>query len=104
MNPPSRIPPQPTLSTTPSHPSLNPLTTTPQTLHNHPSTLSHPPPHPPLPPRTAGEVVGISDTGVDEDSCYFYDPKGRVPRSDISNPVTYPQYRKIIQYVNYSGR
>lgn len=51
-----------------------------------------------------GVVVGISDTGIDEESCYFYDPQlGRVPRSDIENPKTYPQYRKIVQYVNYSG-
>ena len=24
-----------------------------------------------------GVVVGIADTGIDQESCYFYDPKGR---------------------------
>jgi hypothetical protein len=51
-----------------------------------------------------GVVVGISDTGIDEESCYFFDPlAGLVPRSDISSPKTYPHQRKVIQYVNYSG-
>lgn len=50
-----------------------------------------------------GVVVGISDTGIDEESCYFLDEKGPVPRSSVDHPVTYPEYRKVIQYVNYSG-
>lgn len=50
-----------------------------------------------------GVVVGISDTGIDEESCFFKDPKGAVRRSSALNPFTDPSYRKVIQYVNYSG-
>ena len=50
-----------------------------------------------------GVVVGISDTGIDEFSCYFRDPKGRVPRSSLLHPITDHSFRKVIQYVNYSG-
>jgi Subtilase family len=50
-----------------------------------------------------GVVVGISDTGIDEESCFFKDPKGSVRRSNALNPFTDPSYRKVIQYVNYSG-
>jgi Subtilase family len=50
-----------------------------------------------------GVVVGISDTGIDEESCFFKDPKGAVRRSNALNPFTDPSYRKVIQYVNYSG-
>lgn len=39
-----------------------------------------------------GEVVGVSDTGVDELSCYFMDPKGQVPRSTVMNPFTVSMY------------
>jgi subtilisin family serine protease len=52
-----------------------------------------------------GVVIGVSDTGIDENSCYFVDPThGKVPRSDnLLCPHTDNKYRKIIQYVNYSG-
>ena len=50
-----------------------------------------------------GVVVGISDTGIDEFSCYFKDPKGRVPRSSPLHPITDHSFRKVIQYVNFSG-
>ena len=50
-----------------------------------------------------GVVVGISDTGIDEFSCYFRDPKGRVPRSSPLHPITDHSFRKVIQYVNFSG-
>ncbi len=29
--------------------------------------------------RGEGQIVGIGDSGVDVDSCYFYDPKVRPP-------------------------
>ena len=50
-----------------------------------------------------GVVVGISDTGIDEYSCYFKDPKGMVPRSGPLNPHIDHSFRKVIQYINYSG-
>ena len=50
-----------------------------------------------------GNQVGVADTGIDEDRCYFMDPQGPVPKSLAGHPVTYPDYRKVIQYVNYSG-
>jgi hypothetical protein len=53
----------------------------------------------------AGIVLGVSDTGVDENSCFFRDPVlGKVPRSaDLTKPHTDNRYRKVIQYVNFSG-
>ena len=50
-----------------------------------------------------GVVVGISDTGIDENSCYFKDPKGMVPRSGPLNPHTDHSFRKVVQYINNSG-
>lgn len=52
----------------------------------------------------SGVVVGISDTGIDETSCYFRDKShGTVPRSSVSHPVTDLKYRKVVQYITYSG-
>ncbi len=49
-------------------------------------------------------VIGLSDTGVDEGSCYFVDHEnGYIPRTTIDNKHVYPNQRKIIQYVNYSA-
>ena len=50
-----------------------------------------------------GIVVGIADTGIDEMSCFFSDDKGLVPRSSMLAPLTDHGYRKVIQYVNFSG-
>lgn len=51
-----------------------------------------------------GVVIGISDTGIDETSCFFRDTvHGQVPRSSIQRPVTDNKYRKVIQYIAYSG-
>jgi subtilisin family serine protease len=51
-----------------------------------------------------GVVIGISDTGIDETSCYFRDKvHGAVPRSSLKHPVTDHKYRKVIQYIAYSG-
>lgn len=49
-----------------------------------------------------GQVVGIADTGIDRNSCYFYDSDNGdgVPVSDISDPVTDLNARKIVQYTN----
>jgi hypothetical protein len=51
-----------------------------------------------------GMIVGIADTGVDQDSCFFRDTvNGFVPVSSADNPVAHLKYRKVVQYVNYSG-
>lgn len=50
-----------------------------------------------------GVIVGISDTGIDEESCFFKDPKGQVTRSSALDPITDLSFRKVVQYVNYSG-
>jgi hypothetical protein len=51
-----------------------------------------------------GVVVGISDTGIDETSCYFRDKThGLVPRSSVARPTFDMRYRKIVQYITYSG-
>ena len=50
-----------------------------------------------------GVVVGISDTGIDENSCYFKDPKGKILRSSPEFPHIDHNYRKVILYVNFSG-
>lgn len=48
-------------------------------------------------------IIGIADTGIDENSCFFRDDNlGMIPRSLPSNPLVDFRYRKIIQYVNYS--
>ena len=51
----------------------------------------------------ANQVVGVADTGVDDLSCFFVDDSGTItPRSTASNPQTYPERRKVIQYVAYA--
>lgn len=51
-----------------------------------------------------GMIVGVCDTGVDQNSCFFEDKVlGKVPVSSAEAPAAHPQYRKVIQYVNYSG-
>lgn len=65
--------------------------------------------------RGDGEVVGISDTGVDVNSCFFYDPNfpngppyKEYRRFDANTPITYSEpedkrHRKIVQYVQFFG-
>eukprot|EP01037_Dinobryon_pediforme_P018703 gene18703-19004_t len=49
-------------------------------------------------------IVGLSDTGIDESSCFFRDAvHGKVPQSNAINVLVDSKYRKIVQYVNYSG-
>lgn len=51
-----------------------------------------------------GQIIGIADTGIDENSCFFRDDvNGFVPLSSPDNPRTFPNQRKIVQYLNYSG-
>eukprot|EP00475_Leptophrys_vorax_P009652 TRINITY_DN1638_c0_g1_i1.p1 TRINITY_DN1638_c0_g1~~TRINITY_DN1638_c0_g1_i1.p1 ORF type:complete len:840 (+),score=182.44 TRINITY_DN1638_c0_g1_i1:279-2522(+) len=49
------------------------------------------------------QIVSIADTGLDQYSCFFYDStNGITPTSDYSDPQTYTQYRKVIQYINFA--
>ena len=51
-----------------------------------------------------GVVIGQADTGVDDLSCFFIDNEyGPTPRSSLEHPTTHHEYRKIIQYVNFSS-
>ncbi|KAJ1419189.1 peptidase S8/S53 domain-containing protein [Ochromonadaceae sp. CCMP2298] len=50
----------------------------------------------------SGIIIGVSDTGIDEASCYFWDSKGVVTRSNVSSPVTDLSHRKVVQYITYS--
>lgn len=52
----------------------------------------------------SNQVIGVSDTGIDEQSCYFKDAvHGAVPRSSLESAHTDNKYRKVIQYISYSG-
>jgi subtilisin family serine protease len=51
----------------------------------------------------AGVVVGIADTGLDENSCYFSDSTGRVSRSLPSAPIRDMNRRKVVQYTHLSS-
>ena len=53
----------------------------------------------------SGVIVGVADTGVDENSCFFVENPGQVPvqRSSIDHAIVDIKKRKIVQYVNYSG-
>jgi hypothetical protein len=49
-------------------------------------------------------VLGVSDTGIDENSCFFQDKqRGQVKRTTIEEAYFDLNFRKVIQYVNYSG-
>lgn len=50
----------------------------------------------------AGQIVGVSDTGLDMSSCYFYDPD--YPDTLVkskSGSKTSSTHRKVVQYVSY---
>lgn len=54
--------------------------------------------------RGENTVIGVADTGIDENSCFFIDPvNGKVPRSSENAPYTNKMFRKVVQYVNFSG-
>jgi subtilisin family serine protease len=48
----------------------------------------------------AGQVVAVTDTGVDFDSCFFADPTCPVPSGDAPHACT---HRKIVRYMELSG-
>jgi hypothetical protein len=43
--------------------------------------------------RGAGQIVQITDSGVDMQNCYFNDPFGNVAPSDLSDPSFDLKYR-----------
>ncbi|MBN2209197.1 MAG: S8 family serine peptidase [Candidatus Coatesbacteria bacterium] len=45
-----------------------------------------------------GQVIGVGDTGVDADSCFFYDGSQGLPNSNVNT-----RQRKIIAYYDYTG-
>ena len=47
-------------------------------------------------------IISIADSGLDEDSCYFNDPTGRVARGTFDNPITDKRRRKVVQYTSNS--
>jgi len=50
------------------------------------------------------QIIGICDTGIDMNSCFFRDEiNGHTIPSPMDKPVTYDYFRKIVQYINYSG-
>lgn len=50
------------------------------------------------------QIIGVCDTGIDMNSCFFRDEVyGHTKTSTIEKPRTYNYYRKVVQYVNYSG-
>jgi len=44
------------------------------------------------------QIIGVGDTGVDADSCFFYDGSQGLPNSTVNN-----WQRKIIAYYDYTG-
>jgi hypothetical protein len=49
-----------------------------------------------------GQVVGVGDTGLDDLHCFFRNRDGsQVTRSTVSSPQTFPNNRKVIQYIAY---
>lgn len=61
-----------------------------------------------------GEVVGVADTGLDVNHCYFYDPAHPVPYVNVSGNGTAlgpasmgvgtSEHRKVAVYVEYADR
>ena len=50
-----------------------------------------------------GQVIQVSDTGLDQDNCYFYDSSGKVRTTTYTNYYLDTQYtdsskRKVVQY------
>ena len=48
-----------------------------------------------------GQIIGISDTGLDMSSCYFSDPNVAAPYSTPANPTKNLAHRKVIQYITF---
>ena len=51
----------------------------------------------------SGQIIGVSDTGIDENNCFFRDSvHGKVIKSTIEDPKIDPNNRKIVEYITYS--
>jgi len=49
-----------------------------------------------------GELIGVADTGLDDESCFFFDSaRGRIERSGWEAPLTDMRQRKVVQYVSF---
>ncbi len=46
----------------------------------------------------SGQIVGISDSGLDADMCYFYDPNQGLPTENLN-----PNQRKVLVYHNWAS-
>lgn len=44
-----------------------------------------------------GEIVGVADTGIDKNNCYFDDPNHKVPFNKINM-----NHRKIVSYITFA--
>ena len=53
--------------------------------------------------RGDGQIVAVADTGVNVNSCYFYDPTGQVAFSPTTSPVISIKYRKLLMYTHLAG-
>lgn len=54
-----------------------------------------------------GQVVGVGDSGLDYDSCFFHDAankitQAQIPQGQTGQPKNFPGHRKILQYVGYA--
>jgi hypothetical protein len=54
-----------------------------------------------------GQVVGVGDSGLDYDSCFFHDPQNKITQNQIpsgqtAKPANFAKHRKILQYVGYA--
>jgi hypothetical protein len=47
-----------------------------------------------------GEIIGVADSGLDYNSCFFSDPSMTPPAQGKNN--LYPDARKVVQYVAYA--
>jgi subtilisin family serine protease len=51
----------------------------------------------------AGEIIGVADTGLDVNSCFFKDPeRDPVSSSSWAIPTTDLKQRKVVQYIAYA--
>eukprot|EP01132_Coremiostelium_polycephalum_P005413 gene5413-6752_t len=49
-----------------------------------------------IPLRGKGQIIGVADTGIDKDHCFFSDPSQPFPINTINL-----NHRKIVTYINY---
>ena len=46
-----------------------------------------------------GEIIGVADTGIDKNNCYFNDPDHHMPYNTINM-----NHRKVVTYISYADR